>query len=180
MFYLLRETLFGRKNGWLILWLLLVIVGIFSTFGPAPGSIEGLIYTTLPLRDQLSGGLLEVHTQSFLFAGLLYYWVNHPEKRWLSWALGAPVERVQRRLNFPIQIERGYGNWHALANTLGRQSPQRRSSPCFHQQTADPSPGYTGLGSLTLLICRASLTKKRAQRNLPLPYAAEASPSSWC
>ena len=41
-------------------------------------------------------------------------------------------------------------------------------------------PGCTGLGSLTLLICRASLTKKRAQRNLPLPYAAEASPSSWC
>jgi len=88
VFYLLREILFGKKNGWLILWLLLVFVGIFSTFGPAPGSIEGLIYTTLPLRSQLSGGLLEVLTQSFLFSGILFYWVNHPEKRWLSWVLG--------------------------------------------------------------------------------------------
>lgn len=87
-FYPLREILFGRKNGWLNTWLLLVMLGIFSTFGPAPGSIEGLIYTTLPVREQLSGGLLEVLTQSFLLASVLYYWVNHPEKRWLNWVLG--------------------------------------------------------------------------------------------
>ena len=48
-FYPLREILFGRKNGWLVTWLLLVALGIFSTFGPAPGSVEGAIYTTLPL-----------------------------------------------------------------------------------------------------------------------------------
>jgi hypothetical protein len=51
--------------------------------------VEGAIYTTLPLADQfLSGGMLEVLTQSFLFSMLLYYWVNHPEKRWLNWLLG--------------------------------------------------------------------------------------------
>ena len=88
-FYPLREILFGRKNGWLVTWLLLVMVGILSTFAPASGSVEGVIYTILPVREQfLSGGFLEVLTQSFLLSGILYYWVNHPEKRWLNWVLG--------------------------------------------------------------------------------------------
>jgi hypothetical protein len=87
-FYPLREILFGRPNGWLITWLLLVALGIFSTFGPAPGSVEGVIYTTLPIREQFSGGMLEVLTQSFLLASVLYYWVNHPRKRWLNWGMG--------------------------------------------------------------------------------------------
>lgn len=87
-FYPLRDILFGRKHGWLVTWWLLVSLGIFSTFGPAPGSVEGLIYTTLPIRDQLSGGLLEVLSQSLLLSAVLYYWVNHPEKRWLNWVMG--------------------------------------------------------------------------------------------
>lgn len=88
-FYPLREILFGRKNGWLITWWLLVALGILSTFAPASGSVEGAIYTTLPIRDQFfSGGMLEILTQSFLFSALLYYWVNHPEKRWMNWLLG--------------------------------------------------------------------------------------------
>ncbi len=87
-FFPLREILFGRKNGWLITWLLLVSIGIFSTFAPAPGSLEGLIYTTTPIREQFSGGLLEVLTQSFLLSSLLFFWIQHPEKRWLSWLFG--------------------------------------------------------------------------------------------
>ena len=88
-FYPLREILFGKKNGWLISWWLLVALGIISTFGPASGSVEGAIYTTLPFADQFfSGGMLEILTQSFLFSALLYYSVNHPEKRWLNWLLG--------------------------------------------------------------------------------------------
>ncbi|MDL1944336.1 hypothetical protein FBQ99_18535 [Chloroflexi bacterium CFX2] len=88
-FYPLREILFGRRNGWLVTWLLLVSLGILSTFGPAPGSVEGAIYTVLSIREQfLSGGMLEILTQSFLFSVLLYYWVNHPGKRWLNWLLG--------------------------------------------------------------------------------------------
>ena len=88
-FYPLREILFTRKNGWLVSWWLLVALGILSTFGPTPGSVEGAIYTTLPLRDQfLSGGMLEILMQSFLFSVLLYYWIKHPEKRWINWLLG--------------------------------------------------------------------------------------------
>jgi len=87
-FFPLREIVFKRRNGWLITWWLLVSLGILSTFGPTSGSVEGIIYTTLPVADQFSGGMLEILTQSFLFSALLYYWVNHPEKRWMNWLLG--------------------------------------------------------------------------------------------
>lgn len=50
--------------------------------------MEGLIYLTILMQEQLSGGVLEILTQSFLFVALLYYWVNHPEQRWLNWVLG--------------------------------------------------------------------------------------------
>jgi hypothetical protein len=87
-FYPLREVLFKRKNGWLITWWLLIALGIFSTFGPTPGSVEGMIYLAPASSRFFSGGLLEILTQSFLFSALIYYWVNHPEKRWLNWLLG--------------------------------------------------------------------------------------------
>lgn len=88
VFYLLRDLLFGRKNGWLIMWAVLVLVGVLSTFGPSPGSIEGMVYTILPLGDHLKGWP-EVMIQALLFALLLTYWVEHPEKRWLTWLLVA-------------------------------------------------------------------------------------------
>jgi hypothetical protein len=86
VFYLLREPLFGARAGWLILWLVLVVVGILSTFGPAPGSLEGMVYTTLPLRLHLEF-VPEIAFQSLALAALLCYWVNHPGKRWLTWGL---------------------------------------------------------------------------------------------
>ncbi len=87
VFYLLREPFFGKKNGWLVMWAVLVVVGIIGTFGPSPGSLEGVFFTVLPLWVHLSG-LPEVLLQSLLLSGVLYYWVNHPEQRWLNWALG--------------------------------------------------------------------------------------------
>lgn len=86
-FYPLREILFGKKAGWLILWWLLVALGILCTFGPAPGSMEGMIYTRIPVRGQLTGWI-EVVPQAFLLSVLLHYWVNRPEKKWLNWTLG--------------------------------------------------------------------------------------------
>ena len=65
VFYPLREILFTKKNGWLIMWWILVALGILSTFGPAPGSIEGMIYTVIPLRSQLTGWLEVVPKLSF-------------------------------------------------------------------------------------------------------------------
>ena len=86
-FYPLREPLFGARAGWLVLWLVLVVVGVLGTFGPAPGSVEGLVYTTLPLRFHL-GSLPEIVAQALALAALLWYWVNRPGKRWLTWVLG--------------------------------------------------------------------------------------------
>ncbi len=86
-FFPLREILFGKKNGWLILWWVLVALGILSTFGPPPGSIEGMIYTRIPILDQLTGWL-EVVPQALLLSVILFYWINHPEKKWLNWVMG--------------------------------------------------------------------------------------------
>jgi len=86
VFYPLRNCLFGRKYGWLVMAWLLIAVGILSTFGPASGSIEAMIYTTVPPLSQLRGWL-EVVPQAVLLSALLCYWVNHPAK-WLNWLLG--------------------------------------------------------------------------------------------
>jgi hypothetical protein len=81
--YPLREIVFARPRGWLVLWGLFVALGIVSTFGPAPGSIEGLIYTVISVPHQLRG-LVEVVVQAALLAFGVVYLVNHPEKRWLK------------------------------------------------------------------------------------------------
>lgn len=91
--YPLRNVLFARPRGWLILWWLLLALGVLSTFGPSPGSVEGLIYTTVsPLAQIL--GLWEVLLQSLLFSVILLYWVNHPGKKWLNWTLGIALTIV--------------------------------------------------------------------------------------
>jgi hypothetical protein len=87
VFYALREIIFPNKRGWLTIWLVLVIVGILSPFGPSPSSIEGLLYTVMPMWFHVVG-LPEVLVQSGLLAFLTHYWVNHPEKKWLGWVLG--------------------------------------------------------------------------------------------
>jgi hypothetical protein len=86
-FYPLREVLFGTKRGWLVMWWLLVALGILSTFGPASGSVEGMIYTLAPPLGQMIGWL-EVVPQALLLSAILCYWVNH-SKKWLNWMLGS-------------------------------------------------------------------------------------------
>lgn len=86
--YFLRDMIFPKKNGWLTLWLVLVVVGILSPFAAAPSSIEGMLYTVLPMWFHLTN-FPEIFLQSGLLAWLTHYWVNHPEKKWLGWALWA-------------------------------------------------------------------------------------------
>jgi len=87
VFYPLRECLFSKKNGWLVMAWMLIALGILGTFGPAGGSMEGMIYTPVPILSQLRGWL-EIVPQAVLLSALLCYWVNHPEKKWLNWLLG--------------------------------------------------------------------------------------------
>jgi len=69
------------------LWLVLLIMGIFSPFSTAPGSIEGVVYSTLPMWFHIMS-LPELIIQSFLLASLTHYMVNHPEKKWLIIVFG--------------------------------------------------------------------------------------------
>ena len=85
--YPLRTILFEQRRGWLILWWLLLALGVLSTFGPAFGSVEGLIYTVIPPSTQIAG-LWEVVLQSLLLSFILYHWVRGPRRRWLDWTLG--------------------------------------------------------------------------------------------
>jgi hypothetical protein len=98
VFYLLREPLFGKKAGWLVMWIVLVVVGIVGTFGPAPGSMEGMLYTVFPLWVHLRG-LPEVLLQSLFLSLILFYWVNHPRIKWLNWVMGIAFLIL---MSFPI------------------------------------------------------------------------------
>ncbi len=87
VFFLLRDPFLRRKNGWLTMWVTLVVIGIVSTFGPASGSIEGLIYLKAAPLSRWPG-MVEILTQSLLLSALTYYWVTGPQRKWLNWVLG--------------------------------------------------------------------------------------------
>ena len=79
--YPFRAVFIGTSRGWLKLWGLLLGLGILSTYGPAPGSVEGLIYTTIPPLQQLAG-LSEVVGQSLVFSILLVAWYRSASRAW--------------------------------------------------------------------------------------------------
>jgi len=83
VFYLLRDVVFAQSTGWLVLWATLVVLGIVSTFGPARGSIEGLIYLKHPFT-KLWVGMFEVLFQSFLLAVVTFCWVTQADSVWLT------------------------------------------------------------------------------------------------
>ena len=67
---LLKDSMLKTRHGWLKLWALIVVIGIFNTPGPAPCSIEGIIYTQLPLELHLKGAP-EILIQTLLFSFLV-------------------------------------------------------------------------------------------------------------
>ena len=87
VFYFLREPLFSRGTGWAVGWAMLVFIGIFGTFGPTPGSVEGVVYTVIPIAIQLTLSP-EILVQSFLLSSIAFYWIRSPKKIWLSWVMG--------------------------------------------------------------------------------------------
>jgi len=87
VFYLFRESLFGKRNGWLRMAWMLIGIGILGTFAAPAGSLEGFIFTTTPITLQIRS-YLEIVSQALLLSALLCYWVNHPARRPLNWSLG--------------------------------------------------------------------------------------------
>jgi len=74
-----KSIFIDEDHGWLKLWVLFIGLSILSTFGPALGSIDGMIYTTIPIKHQLLF-LPELLFQSFLLAFLISYWCRKPKK----------------------------------------------------------------------------------------------------
>jgi hypothetical protein len=75
----LRTVLLDGARGAFRLWCLLVALAIWGAAGPAPGSLEGMIFTTLPLRLHLLGWP-EVIVQTGAFAALLSAWCHGPRR----------------------------------------------------------------------------------------------------
>lgn len=76
-----KDNFLFQKYGWLKLWGLLIGLSILSTTAAASGSIEGFIYTTTPIPDQMKG-YIEVVPQVGLFSFFVCYWYAHPKKLW--------------------------------------------------------------------------------------------------
>lgn len=69
----LRGILVENKRGWLILWGLLITLGILSTPAAAPGSVEGMLYSKLPMWYHLIG-YPEIMLQTLVFSIWLVWW----------------------------------------------------------------------------------------------------------
>ena len=76
-----KDNFLFQKHGWLKLWGLLIGLSILSTTAAASGSIEGFIYTTTPIPDQMKG-YIEVVLQVGMFSFFVCYWYAHPKKLW--------------------------------------------------------------------------------------------------
>ena len=79
--YPFRPVFLRDRHGWLQLWGLLVGLAVVSTVGPAPGSIEGMIYTRISVPRQLYG-LPEDFLQTLAFSVLLTAWCRRPTRAW--------------------------------------------------------------------------------------------------
>jgi hypothetical protein len=69
----LRGFLLEHRRGWLILWGVFLAFGILGPPGAAPGSMEGVIYSKLPLWYHLMG-LPEIGLQTLAFSVVLLGW----------------------------------------------------------------------------------------------------------
>lgn len=81
-----KESFIHVRSGWLKLWGLVVGLCILSTCAAASGSIEGFIYTTTPIAEQIKG-YLEIVPQTGLFAFMLCRWYDRPKKVWNTIAI---------------------------------------------------------------------------------------------
>lgn len=69
-----------RKLGWLYLWGIFLALAILAPSGAAPGSIEGVVYTNLPISFHLIY-LPEIILQTLAFSYVFVLWQKHPRRR---------------------------------------------------------------------------------------------------
>ena len=76
-----RNIILENKTGWLKLWILIIGLCILSTTSACPGSVEGMIYSLIPVKNQIIG-YLEVVPQTCLFSVIVISWYHYPKKIW--------------------------------------------------------------------------------------------------
>jgi hypothetical protein len=77
-----REVILNSPKGWLKLWGIFAGLGILATFGPALGSVDGIIYTKIPVEVQIRA-LPELLFQSLLLSIGLWWWYHNP-RNWMT------------------------------------------------------------------------------------------------
>ena len=81
--WMIRDVFISKKNGWLMIWIIILILGVFNTPATAPCSIEYFIYCE-PVSGAAKvvfGGLIEILIQTFLFSIVSFYTIKQREKR---------------------------------------------------------------------------------------------------
>jgi hypothetical protein len=76
-----RALWLDETHGWLRVWLLFLGLAILGPTAAAPSSLEGVVYTNLPLTSHLLG-LPETCVQTLLFCLILQRWYRHPSRWW--------------------------------------------------------------------------------------------------
>ena len=79
--YRIRKQIVHQKHGWVTLFLIVAGFSIFAPQAPAPGTLEGIIYTKIPVIEHIIG-LPECLLYSFLFSSGIVYWYRKPKKIW--------------------------------------------------------------------------------------------------
>ncbi|MFW9904041.1 MAG: hypothetical protein ACFFFH_06885 [Candidatus Thorarchaeota archaeon] len=70
----MKFQLCTAKYGWLTIFgFLFILTGIGSVI-TGPGSIEGMIYTSLPLTVHIGAGFIEITIQMLIFASVIWRW----------------------------------------------------------------------------------------------------------
>lgn len=92
VFYPFYNVLFDSRWGRTILFGAMWGVALFGSVEPQPGSIEGIIYTTISFTEHLYV-LIAVAAQMILFVWLYFKWETHSRRRMDSAAPGGPDEK---------------------------------------------------------------------------------------
>lgn len=79
--YPFRTVFLNGRRGWWTMWMLVAGLAVVCPSGPAPGSLEGFIYTTLRAVQHLRG-LPEALLQTLAFCLLFTTWSAHPSRLW--------------------------------------------------------------------------------------------------
>lgn len=102
VFYPFYNVLFENRRGRLILFGAMWGVALFGSVEPQPGSIEGIIYTTISFTEHLSV-LIAVALQMLLFVWLFFKWELASQKSTVS----AENKTLNRTVYAPEKM-RGY------------------------------------------------------------------------